>query len=136
MGVWLWHWDYAAVFAVEFAKFTTTEKRASSLQKCQVQIDSFFFDIQDIVHKEFVPFVQTANGKFYCEILKRLRKGILLKILDKLKNNNWFFHHDNAPAHTSFVVQRIHDFQKHYSDFPLPPYLPKVAPATFSYFPR
>jgi hypothetical protein len=30
-----------------------------------------FFDIQGIVHKEFVPPGQTVNGKFYCEVLKR-----------------------------------------------------------------
>ena len=35
-----------------------------------------FFDIQGIVHKEFVPPGQTVNGKFYCEVLKRLREGI------------------------------------------------------------
>jgi hypothetical protein len=31
------------------------------------------FDIEGIVHKEFVPPGQTVNGKFYCEILRRLR---------------------------------------------------------------
>jgi len=30
----------------------------------------FFFDIQGIVYKEFVPPGQTINGKFYCEVLK------------------------------------------------------------------
>jgi len=29
-----------------------------------------FFDIQDIVDKEFVPPRQTVNGKFYCKVLK------------------------------------------------------------------
>jgi hypothetical protein len=36
----------------------------------------FFPDIQGIVHKEFVPPGKTVNGKFYCEVLKRLREGI------------------------------------------------------------
>jgi len=120
---------------VEFAKFTATEKRASSLQKCQVQIDSFF-DIQGIVHKEFVPLVQTVNGKFYCEILKRLRKGILRKILDKLKKSNWFFHHDNAPAHTSVVVRQFLTF-KNITVIPHPrPICLTWPPAIFSYSPR
>ena len=30
-----------------------------------------FFDIQGIVHKEFIPPGQTVNAKFYCEVLKR-----------------------------------------------------------------
>jgi hypothetical protein len=32
--------------------------------KCQVNVDCFF-DIQGIVHKEFVPPGPTVNGKFY-----------------------------------------------------------------------
>jgi hypothetical protein len=30
-------------------------------------------DIEGIVHKEFVPPGQMVNGKFYCEILRRMR---------------------------------------------------------------
>jgi hypothetical protein len=30
------------------------------------------FDIEDILHKEFVPLGQTVNVKFCCEILRRL----------------------------------------------------------------
>jgi histone-lysine N-methyltransferase SETMAR len=66
-----------------------------------------FFDIQGIVHKEFVPPGQTVNGKFYCEVLKRLREGIRRKPPDNWKNNNWFLHHDKAPAHTSLVVRQF-----------------------------
>jgi hypothetical protein len=39
------------------------------------------------VHKEFVPPGQTANGKFYCEVLKQLREGIQCKLPDIWKNN-------------------------------------------------
>jgi len=60
-------------------------------------------NIQGIVHKEFVPPGQTVNGKFYCEVLKRLREGIWRKCPDKWKKNNWVLHHDNAPTHTSLV---------------------------------
>jgi len=38
-----------------------------------------FFDVQGTVHKEFVPPGQTVNGKYYCEVLKRLREGIRRK---------------------------------------------------------
>jgi len=47
-----------------------------------------FSDIQGIVHKEFVPLGQTMNGKFYCEVLKRLREGIGHNHPDKWKKNN------------------------------------------------
>jgi hypothetical protein len=66
-----------------------------------------FSDIQGIVHKEFVPPGETVNGKFYCEVLKRLREGIRRKRPEKWKNNNWFLHHDNVPAHTSLVVRQF-----------------------------
>jgi len=49
---------------------------------------------------------RTVNGKFYCEVLKRLREGIQRKRPDKRKKNNWFLHHDNASAHTSLVVRQ------------------------------
>jgi hypothetical protein len=65
------------------------------------------FDIQGTVHKEFVPSGQTVNGKFYCEVLKRLREGIRRKSPDKWKNNNGFVHHDNTPSHTSLVVRQF-----------------------------
>jgi len=47
-----------------------------------------FFDIQGIVHKEFIPPGQTINGKFYCEVLKRLREAIRRKRPDKWKKNS------------------------------------------------
>jgi hypothetical protein len=47
-----------------------------------------FFDIQGIVHKEFVHPGQTGNSKFYCEVLKRLTEGIRRKHPGKWKNDN------------------------------------------------
>jgi hypothetical protein len=71
---------------VEVAKFTAAEKSASSSQQCQSMF--VFSDIQGIVHKEFLPPGQTVNGRFYCEVLKRLREGIRRKRPDKWKKNN------------------------------------------------
>jgi hypothetical protein len=39
------------------------KKNASSSQQCQVHVDRFF-DIQGIVHKEFIPSGQTVNASF------------------------------------------------------------------------
>ena len=132
MGVWLWPSDKAAVIAVEVAKFTMAEKSATSLQQCQVHVDRFF-DIQGIVHKEFVPPGQTINGKFYCRVLKRLREDNRLKHPDKWKKNNWLLHHDNTPAHTSLVRQFL--TSKNITVIP-PPIRRTLPPATFSYSPR
>jgi hypothetical protein len=88
---------------VEVAKFTAAEKSASSSQQCEAHVECFF---QHPRHcpQGFVPPGQTVNSKSYCEVLKQLSEGIWRKYPDKWKKNNWFLHHDNAPAHTSFVV--------------------------------
>jgi transposase len=96
---------------------------------------SFFFTSKAlIVHKEFLPPGQTVNGKFYCEVLKRLRESIRRKRPDKWKNNNWFLHHDNAPAHTSLVRQFL--VSKNVTVIPHPPYSPDLAPCDFFLFPK
>ena len=67
----------------------------------------FFFFIGGNVHKEFVPSGQTVNGKFYCEVLRRLRENVRHKRPEMWKNGDWLLHHDNAPAHTSLVVRKF-----------------------------
>jgi hypothetical protein len=44
------------------------------------------FDTESIVHKEFVLPEQTVNGKFYCDVLRRVRENIRRKHLDKWRN--------------------------------------------------
>jgi len=39
-------------------------------------------------------------GKFYCEVLRRLKENVRCKQPEILKNGDWLLHHDNAPAHT------------------------------------
>ena len=63
------------------------------------------FDIEGIVHKEFVLPGQTVNGKFYCNVLRRFRENIRRKHPHKRHNNFWAMHCDNAVAHASLVVQ-------------------------------
>ena len=106
-----------------------SRKSALSSHKYQVHIDCFF-DIQGIVHKEFIPPDQTVNGKFYCEVLKWLREGIWHKHPDKWKKNNWFLHHDNASAHTSLVRQFL--ASKSITVIPHPAINLTSPPATFS----
>ena len=96
---------------------------------------SFFFDMQGIVHKEFLPHGQTINGKLYCEVLKRLREGIRGKPPDKWKKNKWFLHHDNASAHTSLVVRQFLT-SKNITVIPHPPHSPDLAPCDFFLFPK
>jgi histone-lysine N-methyltransferase SETMAR len=48
-------------------------KKAHQVRSNVKSILIFFFDIQGIVHMEFIPPGQTVNDKFYCEVLKWLR---------------------------------------------------------------
>jgi len=94
-----------------------------------------FFNIQGIIHKEFVPPGQTVNGKFYCEVLKWLREDIQCKCPDKWKKNNWFLHHGNAPAQTSLVVRQFLN-SKNITVIPHSPYSPDLTPSNFFLFPE
>jgi hypothetical protein len=70
---------------------SSNSPRTKKVRQCHSNLKSMliiFSDIQGIVHKEFVPPGQTVNGRFYCEVLKRLRDGIRCKRPDKWKNNN------------------------------------------------
>jgi hypothetical protein len=94
-----------------------------------------FFDIEGIVHKEFVPPGQTVNGKFYCYVLRRLRGNIRRKLPDKWRNNSWTLHHENALAHTSLIVQQFLA-STNTTVIPHPPYSPDLAPCDFCPFPK
>lgn len=94
-----------------------------------------FFDIRGIVHKEFVPPGQTVNGKFYCEVLRRLRENVRRKRPELWKKKDWLVHHDNAPAHTSLVVREFLA-KNNMATVPHPPYSPDLAPCDFYLFPK
>ena len=92
-----------------------------------------FFDIDGVVHHEFVPPGQTVNGHFYVQVLQRLCVVVRRKRREKWQGE-WFLHHDNAPIHTSFVVQQ---FLAEESILVIiqPPCSPDLAPSDFWLFP-
>ena len=60
-----------------------------------------------IVHYEFAPRGQTINKEYYVEVLKRLRDAVRRKRPPYWSSGNWLLHHDNAPAHSSNLVQNF-----------------------------
>ena len=60
-----------------------------------------------IIHYEFVPHVETVNKEFYLNVLKRLREAVRRKRPEAWTNNTWMLHHDNAPAHASFLIREF-----------------------------
>jgi hypothetical protein len=63
-----------------------------------------FFDWQGVIHYKFVPRGQTANKEFYVAVLKHLRETVCRKRPPLWTSQSWVVHHDNAPAHSSFLV--------------------------------
>jgi hypothetical protein len=92
-----------------------------------------FFDINGVVHHEFVPPEQTVNGHFYVQVLQRLSDAVWRKRHNKWQGE-WFLHHDNAPSHTSLVVQQFLT-EKSIPVITQPLYSPDLALSDFWLFP-
>ena len=85
-----------------------------------------FFDYVGVVHYEFAPRVQTINKEYYVEVLKRLRNAVRRKRPRFWSSDDWLLHHDNAPAHSSNLVQQF--LAKHkIVQLRQPPYSPDSA---------
>ena len=88
-----------------------------------------------IIHYEFVPHGETVNKVLYLNVLKRLREAVRRKRPEPWTNHTWMLHHDNAPAHVSFLIREF--LTKHETTVvPQPPYSPDLAPADFFFFPN
>jgi len=94
-----------------------------------------YFDSEGIVYHKYAPNGQTINKEFYVEVLRHLCKSVHRKQLDKWRDGDWILHHDNAPTHTSHLVQQF--LAKHgTAQLQQPPYSPDLALCDFFLFPR
>jgi len=67
--------------------------------------------------------------------VRRLHESVCRKRLEKWQEGDWILHHDNAPTHTSHLVQEF--LAKHgTAQFQQPPYSPDLVPCDFFLFPR
>ena len=88
------------------------------------------FDVKGIVHKGFVPPGHTVNGKFYCDVLRRLRENIWSKLPDKWHNKllgpeSW----QRSSSHVAYCAA-VSGFYK-YDSHPPPFLLTGPCPHTF-----
>jgi histone-lysine N-methyltransferase SETMAR len=74
-------------------------------------------------------------GKFYYEVLRRLRENVRHRRPEIWKNGYWLLHHDNALAHTSLVVREFLT-KKITTSVSHPAYSPDLAPCDFCVFPK
>ncbi|UYV78031.1 hypothetical protein LAZ67_15003274 [Cordylochernes scorpioides] len=76
---------------------------------------------------------KTVNPEFYKEVLRRLHKAVKRKQQDLAQR--WRLHHDNAPAHTAFLVTSYLT-RIGVEVLPQPPYSPDMSPPDFFLFPK
>jgi len=93
-----------------------------------------FFDLDGIVRAEFVPRNTTVNSEYFKGLLEHLRNDVRRKQPEKWANS-FILHHDNAPCHTSLLVQQFVP-NKNITVCPHPPYSPDLAPCNFWLFPK
>jgi hypothetical protein len=94
-----------------------------------------FFDIQGLVHCEFVPAGQTVNQHYYKEVLLRLQEKVRRQRSQLFQSGRWLLHHDNPPAHTALSIQEFLA-KKNIPVVPHPPIHQTLPPVTFSSSPE
>jgi len=130
----LWPGDETSVFAVEVCWFPEAKESAPSGSKFKAMF-IVFFDIEGIVHYEYVPQGQIVNQQFYLQVLKRLRLAFSQKGPQKRAAGAWALHNDNAPAHTAHSIQVF--LTGHYIPvIQQPSCSPDMAPRDFWLFPQ
>ena len=94
-----------------------------------------FFDCEGVMHYQFAARGQTINEEYYVEVLKRFRDAVRRKWPCFWSSGDWLLHHDNAPAHSSNLVQQF--LAKHkIVQFRQPLYSPDIASCDFRMFPK
>ncbi|XP_066258179.1 histone-lysine N-methyltransferase SETMAR-like [Euwallacea similis] len=120
--------------SMEWHRLTSPRSKKERMIKSKIKCMLIcFFDVQGIVHKEFVPEGQTVNKHFYREVLERLRKRFI-RVRPNIKNN-WALHHDNAPCHTAISINEFLA-RKNIHVAPQPPYSPDLSPCDFFLSPK
>ena len=129
MGLRLWRGNKGPAFTVDEQNIPQTQKSSPSSIQNQGAAHSFF-DTSGVVHHEYLPEGSTVNQTYYIEVLKGLRDAIWRKRPELWRSGDWFFHHDNAPAHSALRTREF--LAKHsITVLPHPPYSPDLAPCDF-----
>jgi hypothetical protein len=76
-----------------------------------------------------------VNQKYYLEVLTKLQEQVRKKRPELWKKKSWILPQDNAPAHNALVVKQFLA-DKCIPVLEHPPYLPDLAPVTFTCSPN
>ncbi len=94
-----------------------------------------FWDSQGMVYREFVPAGKGINKDVYLQTMRNLREAIRRRRQWFWARQNFWLHHDGAPAHRADIV--VNFLQATGTNIlPHPPYSPDLAPSDFFLFNR
>ena len=80
------------------------KESTAGLQQRQDFVDRFS-RLRGVVHHEYAPQGQTVTKEYYEGVLCRLRNAVRRKRPDLWAAETWQLHHNNAPAHSSHLIQ-------------------------------
>ena len=110
-------------------------KKAKQVQSNVKVMYTVLFDSRGVVHHKYAPQGQNINKEYYLEVLCHLHNAVRCKRPDLWTVGMWQLHHDNAPAHSSQLIQT--SLTKH--NIPVvrhAPYSPDMAPCDFWMLPH
>jgi len=134
---WVYGYDPETKFQSSQWKHPTSPrpKKARKVRSNVKVMLTVFFDSSGVVHHEYAPHGTTITKEYYQEVLRRLRDAVRRKRPDLWAAVNWQLHHDNAPAHSSHLIQSF--LAKHNTPvLRQAPYSPDMAPCDFWLFPK
>jgi hypothetical protein len=103
--------------------------------KSEQHEDGFFFYHKGVVCHKYSSPGQTINKEYYIKVLCWLRYAVRTKWPQLWASGDWQLHHDNAPAHSSQLLQGF--LAKHrIIQVRQLPYSPYLAPCNFWLFPK
>ena len=92
-----------------------------------------FFCHEGVIHHEYAPPGQTLTKEYYIKVLRRLRDAIRRKRPQFWASGDWQFHHNNAPAHCSALMQAFLA-KNHITQVCRAPYSPDLALCDYWFF--
>ncbi len=92
-----------------------------------------FFDASGAIYTSYGK--QTINSARYIATLRQMRKMVRRKRPALAQEEDFLYHHDNAPAHTAQATLAYMD-ANNFKIVAHPPYSPDLAPADFFSSPK
>lgn len=109
--------------------------KAKAIKSAGKVMHLVFFDITGVIYDHVIPKGTSVTGQYYSNVLKGPFMRKMRQKRQNLLRDGWWFHQDNAPAHTSrLAMETINNLD--IQILPHPAYSPDLAPADFFLFPE